>query len=356
LEPRAAVAEWTDGKLAVWTGSQQPSRVQSDLVQAFRMSAEKVRVIVPDTGGGFGGKHSGEAAVEAARLAKAAGKPVSLRWTREEEFTWAYCRPAGLIEIAAGLDDDGKIVAWDFANYNSGESAIESPYESPNGRTRFFQTDSPLRQGSYRGLASTANTFARESAIDELAHLAKMDPLEFRLKNLPDGRLKDVLVAATKEFGWNRMRDSAARPAIGLACGTEKGSYTAACVWIEFGDGDPNKIKVTQVCQAFECGAIQNPINMRAQLTGAIMQGLGGALYEQMKFKDGRVTNPRFSEYQVPRMADLPDISAVLIDRKDLASVGAGETPIIAIAPAIANAIFYATGKRRRALPLTQNS
>ena len=144
-------------------------------------------MIVPDTGGGFGGKHSGEAAVEAARLAKAAGKPVSLRWTREEEFTWAYCRPAGLIEVRAGLDDDGKLAAWDFTNYNSGESALDSPYESPHGRTRFLASDSPLRQGSYRALASTANTFARESAMDELAALAGADPLEFRSTTCPTG-------------------------------------------------------------------------------------------------------------------------------------------------------------------------
>jgi isoquinoline 1-oxidoreductase subunit beta len=350
MEPRAAVAEWEDGKVTVWIGTQQPSRARDELKQAFRLADDRVRVIVPDTGGGFGGKHTGEAGVEAARLAKAAGRPVSLRWTREEESTWAYCRPAGLIEVNAALDGDGALAVWDFTNYNSGESGMESPYRAPHGRVRFLAANSPLRQGSYRALASTANHFARESAIDDLAALAGGDPLEFRLKHLPDGRQKDVLVAAADKFKW-RERVGQARNGrgVGLACGTEKGSFVAACVEVEYADGE---IKVLHVCEAFECGAIINPQNIRAQIEGAIIQGLGGALYEAVTFKDGRVTNPRFSEYRVPRMADVPELDILPINRADLPSLGAGETPIIAVAPAIANAIVSAGGPRKRALPL----
>jgi isoquinoline 1-oxidoreductase len=353
MEPRAAVAEWTDGKLTVWTGSQQPSRVQSELSASLRVPQDRVRVIVPDTGGGFGGKHSGEAAVEAARLAKAAGKPVSLRWTREEEFTWAYCRPAGLIEVKAGLDGDGRLAVWDFTNYNSGESALSTPYETPHGRTQFLAADSPLRQGSYRALASTANAFARESAMDELAELAKADRLEFRLAHLKEGRLKDVLAAAAKKFGWSERRKSVgANRGVGLACGTEKGSFVAACAEVEVVDGKP---KVLSICQAFECGAIQNPINLRAQVEGAIVMGLGGALTEEMRFKDGQIENPRFSEYFVPRMSDTPPMELVLVDRPDLNSVGAGETPIIAVAPAVANAIYHAAKVRVRSMPMLKD-
>ncbi len=230
MEPRAAVAEWSEGKLTVWTGSQQPLRVRGDLANAFHLPQENVRVIVPDTGGGFGGKHSGEVAVEAARLAQAAGKPVSLRWRREEEFVWAYCRPAGLIEVEAGVNAAGKLTAWSFTNYNSGGSAIETPYAVPHGKTQYVATDSPLRQGSYRALASTANTFARESAMDELAAQANIDPLEFRLAHLPQGRLRDVLQAAAQRFDWSARRTKPAEcRGVGLACGTEKGSYVAAC-------------------------------------------------------------------------------------------------------------------------------
>jgi CO/xanthine dehydrogenase Mo-binding subunit len=350
MEPRAAVAEWEDGRLTVWTGTQQPARVHRELRETFKLTDEQVRVIVPDTGGGFGGKHTGEAAVEAARLSKASGQPVSLRWTREEEFTWAYFRPAGLIEVRAGVDGAGKLVGWDFTNYNSGGSALDTPYEVPSGRTRFVSTDSPLRQGSYRALASTANTFARESTMDEIAKLAAADPLEFRLKHLPDGRLKDVLRAAAAKFEWPRRRgDLAPNRGVGLACGTEKGSFVAACAEVEVVDG---AFRVLHVCQAYECGAIQNPRNLRAQVEGCLIMGLGGALYEEIEFENGQVSNPRFSSYRVPRLDDVPELDIVLLDRRDLPSLGAGETPIIAVAPAIANAIHHAVGIRCRSLPL----
>ncbi len=350
MEPRAAVAEWENGKLTVWTGTQQPARVHAELCNVFRLPADSVRLVVPDTGGGFGGKHTGEAAVEAARLAKAAQRPVSLRWTREEEFTWAYFRPAGLIEVGAGVDASGRLIAWDFTNYNSGGSAIETPYRVETAQTRFVECDAPLRQGSYRALASTANTFARESAMDELAILAKIDPLEFRLRHLEEGRLKDVLRAAADRFGWaDRRSQPTGHRGVGLACGTEKGSFVAACAEIEIVDG---KARVVEVCQVFECGAIQNPVNLRAQNAGCLIMGLGGAAYEAIEFADGRLANASFSAYRVPRMRDVPKLDLHELDRRDLPSVGAGETPIIAIAPAIANAIHHATGIRYRGMPL----
>ena len=349
MEPRAAVAEWNDGKLTVWTGTQQPSRVHGQLCETFRLPREQVRVIVPDTGGGFGGKHTGEAAIEAARLAKSARKPVQLRWTREEEFTWAYFRPAGLIEVSAAIDETRTLIGWDFANYNSGGSAIDTPYEVPNGRTRFVGTDAPLRQGSYRALASTANVFARECAMDELAELAETDPLEFRLRHLKPGRLRDALSAAAKKFGWNdRAKDRKPNRGIGLSCGTEKGSYTAACAEVEVAN---NEVRVLSVCQSFECGAIHNPANLRRQVEGCLVMGLGAALYEEMRFDNGRITNPSFSDYQVPRMRDLPELDIVLLNRPELPSVGGSETPIVAVAPAVANAIYNAVGKRCRSMP-----
>jgi isoquinoline 1-oxidoreductase len=350
MEPRAAVAEWNEGRLTVWTGTQQPARVHRELSESFRLADDQVRVIVPDTGGGFGGKHTGEAAVEAARLAKEAGQPVQLCWTREEEFTWAYFRPAGLIEVHAGVDASGRLVGWDFTNYNSGGSAIDTPYQVPNGRTRFIETDAPLRQGSYRALASTANTFARESAMDEVIELAAAEPLDFRLQHLKDERLKDVVRTVAEKFGWPRRRaDRAAGRGVGLACGTEKGSYVAACAEVEVVDGT---IRVLRVCQAFECGAIQNPVNLRAQVEGCLIMGLGGALLEEIAFENGQISNPNFSSYRVPHMNHVPELDVVLLDRRDLPSVGAGETPIIAVAPAIANAIYQAVGARCRSMPL----
>jgi isoquinoline 1-oxidoreductase len=353
MEPRAAVAEWQDGKLTVWTATQNPLRVRGELMEAFKLPADRVRVIVPDAGGGFGGKHTGEVALEAGRLAKASGKPVSLRWTRAEEFTWAYFRPAGLIEAAAALDADGQLSAWKFVNYNSGGSALETPYQVPNVRTQFVSCDAPLRAGSYRALASTANTFARECFMDELAAASGADPLRFRLDHLPAGRLRDVLAAATEKFDWTgRSAKREANTGVGLACGTEKGSFVAACAQVAV-DRATGAIKVLRVCEAFECGAIQNPANLRAQVEGSILMGLGAVLRERTEFADGKITNAAFSEYLVPRMDDLPELDTVLINRRDLPSVGAGETPIIAIAPAIANAVFQATGVRVRSMPIS---
>lgn len=222
LEPRAALAQWAEGKLTVWTGTQRPFGVQQELAEVFKLPKEKVRVIMPDTGSGYGGKHSGEAAIEAARLSLEAKKPVKLVWTRQEEFTWAYFRPAGVIEVNSGINKDGTITAWKFNNYNSGSSGLDTLYRISNQQIAYHPSNTPLRQGSYRGLASAANVFARESHTSDMARTLKMDQLEFRLKNLDDLRLKAVLEAAAKAFGWN---GSSKKPGLGygIACGYEKG-------------------------------------------------------------------------------------------------------------------------------------
>jgi isoquinoline 1-oxidoreductase len=325
------------------------------LTRAFHLADDKVQVVIPDFGAGFGGKHSGEAAVEAARLAQAAGKAVSLRWTREEEFTWAYFRPAGVIQVEAGLDEKGMLTSWYFININSGPSAVETPYYAAKHTSRYVQSKPPLRHGSYRALASTANNFARESAMDELAVAAGIDPLEFRLAHLDQeksSRLRAVLETAAKQFNWSeRVKKKTANVGVGLACGTEKGSYVAACAEVEV-DREANKIKVRHVCQAYECGAILNPDNLLKQVQGAIVMGLGPALREEMRFEKGEMLNASFGKYKVPRFDDLPELDIHLVNRPDLSSFGAGETPIIAIAPAIANAVFHATGTRLRSMPL----
>jgi CO/xanthine dehydrogenase Mo-binding subunit len=353
LEPRAAVAEWQNGKLTVWTGTQRPFGVQQELMQAFSLPAAQVRVIQPDMGSGYGGKHTGEAAVEAARIAKVVGKPVKVEWTRPEEFTWAYLRPAGLIEIRAGARKDGTLVAWEHHNYNSGPSAIETPYEAPNQLIQYHPAQSPLRQGSYRALAATANNFARESHMDALAHAASIDPLAFRLKNLTNDRLRAVLQAAAQKFGWEQAKSSPQR-GYGLACGTDKGGHIAACAEVEI--GSDKTVRVRRVVAAWESGAVINPDGLRNQQMGATVQALGGALFEHILFGDGRIRNPYFSAYRVPRFADAPQVEIVLLDRKDLPSAGAGEIGLIALAPAVGNAIFAATGIRVRNMPMAPDT
>jgi nicotinate dehydrogenase subunit B len=349
LEPRAALAKWDGDNLTVWTGTQRPFGVRGQLAEAFHIPEDRVRVLMPDTGSGYGGKHTGETAIEAARLARAAKRPVKLVWTREEEFTWAYFRPAGVIDVTSGVRSDGTITAWEFHNYNSGSAGIRTYYEIPNQRIVFHAVDSPLRQGSYRALAATANHFARESQMDEMAHAVKMDPLEFRLKNLKDERLRAVFRAAAKQFGWGKSK--AAGRGFGMGGGYEKLGNIATFAEVDV-DRKSGDVKVVRVVSAFECGAIVNPDNLRNQIEGSNVQGLGGALFEAIEFDNGKILNGRMSQYRVPRFSDVPVLETVLLDRKDLPSAGAGECPMIGLAPAIANAIFDAVGVRLRSLPL----
>jgi isoquinoline 1-oxidoreductase len=185
--------------------------------------------------------------------------------------------------------------------------------------------------------------------MDELAHLVGMEPLEFRLKNATDPRLRAVLQAAAQKLGWGCGENTATR-GFGIAGGTEKGSYVATCVEVEIGGN--GKIRVRRVAEAFECGAIVNPGGLHNQITGAIMMGIGGALFEEVHFDDGRILNPHLADYRVPRFSDMPLIDVEMLNRKDLPPAGAGETPIMTLAPAISNAIFAAKRVRLRSLPM----
>lgn len=188
--------------------------------------------------------------------------------------------------------------------------------------------------------------------MDDLAHARGMDPLAFRLHNLSDDRLRAVLQAAAERFGWEGRQPAPGR-GFGIACGTEKGSYIATCV--EVAAPTDGQVSVLRIVAAFECGAVINAGHLENQVEGALVMGLGGALFEAIEFEGSRILNPRLSDYRVPRFSDVPPIEVVLLDRKDLPSVGAGETPIIAIAPALGNALFDAVGVRLRALPLAPN-
>ena len=347
LETRAALAEWDGDRLTVWTGTQRPFGVRAELAEELGVSEDRVRVVAPTAGSAFGGKHRGEVAIEAARLSRAAGQPVKVRWSRAEEFEAAYVRPAAIIDIRSGADSDGTLCAWDFLNIGSGAAGIGCPYTIANQQLVFQPAESPLRQGSYRGIGATANHFARESHLDELAHSLGADPIELRLRHLEDERLADVLRAAAERAGWN------ARPGLGIACGVEKGAYVATCAEVTVDDGT---IHVTRLVTAFDCGAIVDSDNLVNQIEGATIMGLGGALFERVRFAQGRIVTRSLSEYRVPRFSDVPAIDVVLRDRPDIASAGAGETPIVCVAPALANALFTATGARVRSLPLLPES
>jgi nicotinate dehydrogenase subunit B len=356
LETRVALASWDEvGHLTVWTGTQTPFSVRAQVAAALSVAEHDVRVIVPPTGGAFGGKHAAGIAIEAAVLARHAAKPVRVAWSRHEEFTVGTLRKASVIDVVAGATSDGHLAGWTFVNINSGSAGIATPYRVADQRLEYKPAHSPMLQGSYRGLAATANNFARESMIDELAYELGVDLVKFRLENLADERLAAVLLAVAEHVGW-ADREAAERqaggPAVGwgIACGLEKDGRVATAaqvaVWPDGG------VRVRRLVSGYECGAIVNPAAVRRQVEGAAVMALGGALFEAIEFTDGVITNAAFSRYQVPRIGDIPPIEVILLDRPDLPSAGAGETPMIAVAPAIAGAIFDATGGRLRSLPL----
>jgi len=362
LETSAALADWADlaGKerLTVWVGCNTPFAVRSRLAAEFGVDEADVRVIMPPTGGGFGGKH-GDNAVEAARLARAVRRPVLVHWTRAEEFTEGYLRPMAVMDVRAAATADGPITAWEFTNINAGAQGTAFPYHCANWRVRYAPAASPLAQGPYRALAATANTFARESSVDELASAVGADPLAFRLSHLNDERLASVLRAAAVHAGRDTRypRDSTGstgtRPGgagWGCAVGMEKGGRVATVA--EVTATPDGGITVTRIVTAYECGAIVNPDTVTSQIEGGTVMALGGALFEQVTLDHGRLASPQLAGYRVPRFTDIPAIEVVLVDRPDLPPAGAGETPLIAVAPAIANAIFAATGRRLRSLPL----
>jgi nicotinate dehydrogenase subunit B len=352
LEPRAALARWDDGQLTVWTATSTPFRARRGLAAALGVAEPDVRVLVPDFGGGFGGKHGSAVALEAAVLARAAGCPVKVEWTRAEEFSSGYLRPAAFIDVSASADAAGRLTGWSFANLNAGAAGIMTPYRVPAQAIRYQPAAAPLAQGSYRALAATANNFARESHMDELARAAGADPVRFRLDHLDDERLAAVLTTAAEQIGWTD--GDPAGPdgtGTGIALGTEKDSFVATAAIVHVApDG---AVTILSLVTAVDCGAVVHPDGLVNQVEGAVMMGLGPALFEQIEFEGRRIRNGSMADYQLPRLADLPaDLRVVLVNRPDEPPVGGGETPIIAVAPALGNAIFAACGVRLRSMPL----
>jgi nicotinate dehydrogenase subunit B len=357
LETHAVLASWENDRLTIWLGSQTPFRARHAVAEALGLPESQVRVVVPPTGAGFGGKHADELAVGAARLARATGHPVRIVYSREEEFTQAYFRPMSVVDVRSGTEKDGTLVAWEFHNVNGGSAGARLPYRAANQKIDNQPTDSPLAQGPYRALAATANNFARESHLDEIAARVGADPVEYRLRTLADDRLAAVLKAVAERSGWapragprSPSRNDLGR---GIAVGLEKGGRVAT--FAEVRVGADRRLEILRIVTGLECGAIVHPSNLRKQVTGGTVMALGGALFEAVHFENGRILNPRLSAYRVPRFHDVPPIEVILLDRRDLPSQGAGEVPLIAVAPAIANAIYDATGTRLRDLPLVPN-
>ena len=354
MEPRAAVAAWNGDNLTVWAGTQRPFGIRQELAQRFDIPEPQVRVIAPEIGGGFGSKSPYPSAHEAARLARIAGAPVRVAYTRAEEMMYTSMRPAAVITIKSGFSSDGKITAWQFDAYHAGDRPFlgrrgsDTPYDSPHIKVTTYTSDSPLATGSYRSLGAAANHFAREVHIDEIAATVGIDPVEFRLRNLSHARFRRVLETAADKHGWQAAAGSSGRGQ-GVAIGVDVGSFCATAVTL---DVKGREVQVDRVTGSLDCGLVVNPEGAINQMEGSIVMGMGTALYEAIDFQDGRVLNAGFTRYRVPRSNDAPHIDTLLVGDPETPSTGAGEPGIVPIAAAIANAVYDRTGERHRELPM----
>jgi isoquinoline 1-oxidoreductase len=359
METHSATANIENGKATVWVSTQAPFSVKQQVGQALGFTPQNVRIVAPYVGGGFGGKTAGPQAVEAARLAKATGKPVQVVWNRAEEFFYDTFRPAAVVKIRAGLTSAGKIALWDFNVVGAGERESDSFYDIPNKRAQSaggWQGGNPpgmhpFGVGPWRAPSVNTNSFARESHMDILAAKAGIDPLEFRLNHLSDARLRRVLEAAAKQFGWKPGKAPSGR-GVGVACGIYSGACSATMAEVAV-NKTTGHVQVKRMVSALDVGWAVNPDGMRQQMEGCLTMGLGYTLSEEVHFKDGEVLDRNFGSYEIPRFSWLPKIETILIDNPGAAALGGGEPPIITVGAVVANAIYDAVGARVLQLPMT---
>jgi nicotinate dehydrogenase subunit B len=358
IETHTALAKIEESKITIWASTQSPFGVKDEVASTLGFEAKDVHVITPFVGGGFGGKGTSPQAVEVAKLAKMAGRPVLLAWTRAEEFFYDTFRPAAVVKIKAGVTGSGSIALWDYGVYFAGERGSQQFYDIPHHRTVAFSSGwrggpgvHPFATGPWRAPGNNTNTFARESQIDILAAAVGMDPLEFRLKNLKDARMIRVLKAAAEKFGWTPAKAPSGR-GYGIACGIDAGTYVAHMSEVEV-DRKTGHVQVKRVVCAQDMGLSVNPEGARIQMEGCITMGLGYALAEDIHFKGGEILDLNFDTYEIPRFSWLPRIETVLIDDRNAAPQGGGEPPIICMGAVVANAIFDAVGARVFQLPMT---
>ncbi|MDR1726818.1 MAG: molybdopterin-dependent oxidoreductase [Acidobacteriota bacterium] len=357
MEPHAALAKPEGDGMTMYISTQTPFPAQNQVAGLLKLPPEKVRVIAPFVGGGFGGKSSGDQSNEAARLAKATGKPVLVAYTREEEFFYDAFRPAAIVKIKSGVDAGGKLTLWSYDVYYAGNRSAEMFYDAPHkqqqvygGPMSFGPNAHPFQTGSWRAPGANLNNFARESQIDVMAAKLKADPLDFRLKNTSDKRARAVLEAAAERFGYKPAPAPSGR-GIGIACGIDAGSYVAEIAQVAL--DAKGAVVVKKVVAAQDMGVVVNPAGAKMQMEGCIMMGLGYTLSEELRFKGGRILTTNFHDYKLPRFSWLPEIDAFPIKHDDLEPQGGGEPAICPIGAAVANALFDLEGVRLHEMPFT---
>jgi nicotinate dehydrogenase subunit B len=357
IEPHSALAQSEGGKMTVWASTQTPYPLQDELSDVLDMPLEKIRVIVPFVGGGFGGKSANPQAVEAAKLAKLSSKPVMVEFTREEEFFYDNFHPAGVITVKSGIDKAGLIQYWDYDAYYCGTRGSEIIYNVPNlkitdhGKKENSPPVHPFKTGPWRAPNNNTNTFAREIQIDIMASAAGIDPLEFRLKNLKNEKMIEVLKKVADMFGYKPGKGTGGR-GTGIAVGTDVGALVAQIAEVEV-DRKSGKVKVLRVSCAQDMGLCVNPLGATLQMEGCITMGLGYTLSEELIYEGGNIISKGFDSYEIPHFSWLPEIDTYIFDRMNEKPQGGGEPAIITVGAAVGNAIFNATGARLFRMPFT---
>lgn len=358
IETHTALARLEGGTMTVWSSTQTPFPSQQAIAQAIGLAKENVRVITPFVGGGFGGKSGGLQAIEAAKLAKLTGKPVQVCWSRAEEFFLDSFRPAAVVRIRSGIDGAGRICLWNYQVYAAGSRSAEQFYDVPNNLIRTYGrwgSETPkmhlFATGPWRAPGANINVFARESQIDTMAAKAMVDPLEFRLNNTSDKRMRGVLEAAAGRFGWKKAV-APSRRGVGVACGIDAGTYVALMAEVRV-DAATGSVKVGRIVCAQDMGVVINPDGAKMQMEGCLMMGLGYTLSEEVRFDGGRILTKNFDTYELPRFSGMPEIETVLVKNDELTPQGGGEPAIVPVGAVVANAIFDAMGARLFQMPMT---
>ena len=391
MGPSCAVAEVKGDQVTVWASTPGPYPLSGALAQLLNLPVEQVHVIHVEGAGAYGQNGSDDAAADAVILAQAVGRPVRVQWTRKDEFVWEPKSPAMVMEVHAGLDAQGNVIAWDYHVWSpshtnrprvanqlittqllNGQPALPSRFSfgaERNAPTNYafpaqrvtvhYVSNSYLHVSSFRTLGGMQNTFANESFMDELAAVAGVDPLEYRLSYLTNPRERAVLEAAAEKANWE-SRPSPRKDINSIAEGRglafaryENDQAIVACVAEVQVERASGIVRVKRIVVAHDCGLIINPDGVRNQIEGNVIQALSRAMKEEVRFDEFRITSVDWQMYPILTFSEVPDIEIVLINRPDQPALGAGEPATVITAAAVANAVFDATGIRLRQIPFT---
>jgi nicotinate dehydrogenase subunit B len=357
IENHTATVMMDGDKMIIWASSQTPYPARAQVAEALNMPEANVQLKPIFLGGGFGGKIYNQQIIEAALIARAAGKPVQLTWTRREEFLYDRLRPAAVVRINSGLASAGKISYWDYNVYFAGSRGAAHFYDIPHHQTLEWGAESgkdphPFFTGAWRAPANNTNTFARESQIDIMAAKAGIDPVEFRMQNMKDERMIRVLKTLTNKFGWTAAPGPSGR-GNGIALGQDAGTDVGVAVEVSVNES-AGEVLVKRAVVAQDMGLVVNPQGARIQVEGCVNMGVGYALKEEIEFEGSNMLTWNFDSYDIARFSFLPEtIEVYFVDHKNPVPQAGGEPAIICMGGAIANAIFDACGARLFRMPMT---